>query len=263
MREGAEFAGSPNGRYLYCLAKGAAAEPFGPIGINGARVYTKAYGDFCAVVHDCPAQPYDTKEEQRVCRWIMAHHKVIEKAWEKFGDVLPCRFNTIFQGQGSEGPERALRLWMERERPILLERLDQIWGKVEYGAQISWNPRMVGETLMAAHGPIRELRERIASMPEGAAYLHREKLAALLKVELSRKADLCFKKFYRQIRARVTDVKVGKARDAEGENQMIINLSCLVPRVGTKALTRTLREIDREEGFSVKLTGPWPPYSFS
>jgi hypothetical protein len=41
-----------------------------------------------------------------------------------------------------------------------------------------------------------------------------------------------------------------------------MNLSCLVDGDKSKDLGEELEAIDKMEGFSVRFTGPWPPYSF-
>ena len=43
---------------------------------------------------------------------------------------------------------------------------------------------------------------------------------------------------------------------------MLMNLSCLLAREGSKKLGGELEKIDSREGYSVRFTGPWPAYSF-
>ena len=43
---------------------------------------------------------------------------------------------------------------------------------------------------------------------------------------------------------------------------MIMNLSCLVAREKYLELGEELGSINGMAGFSVRFTGPWPPYSF-
>jgi len=41
-----------------------------------------------------------------------------------------------------------------------------------------------------------------------------------------------------------------------------MNLSCLITINGSRSLGDELEKINVLEGFSVRFTGPWPPYSF-
>jgi hypothetical protein len=46
------------------------------------------------------------------------------------------------------------------------------------------------------------------------------------------------------------------------EEPMLMNLSILTTDGRTNRLRRTLKEIEKTGEFKVRLTGPWPPYSF-
>lgn len=43
---------------------------------------------------------------------------------------------------------------------------------------------------------------------------------------------------------------------------MLLNLSCLVSKGKVDSLGEELEKINNMEGFSVRFTGPWSPYSF-
>jgi hypothetical protein len=92
--------------------------------------------------------------------------------------------------------------------------------------------------------------------------MYRQKLENLLKREMETKADECFKDFYGRIRKHTDDVRVEKTKKAEPGLSMIMNLSCLVDRDRYSKLGDELDKINRMAGFSVRFTGPWPPYSF-
>ena len=54
-----------------------------------------------------------------------------------------------------------------------------------------------------------------------------------------------------------------KTKKTEDENkQMLMNLSCLLTKDGSRRLGDELEKIASVEGFFVRYTGPWPPYSF-
>jgi len=93
--------------------------------------------------------------------------------------------------------------------------------------------------------------------------MYRQKLEELLKKELEKQADQYFKSFYERIKPHADDLRVEKTKKTEDENiQMFMNLSCLLTEDGSKKLGVELEKIDALEGFSVRYTGPWPPYSF-
>ena len=81
-------------RYLYCIAPKLEDMDLGEIGIDGSRVYTLAFKDIAAVVHDCPSLPYQG-EEVVVSRWILEHNGVVERVWQACGTVIPMSFDVI------------------------------------------------------------------------------------------------------------------------------------------------------------------------
>ena len=67
------------GRYVYCIISGADEMSLGNIGIEHAEVYTVSHKDIAAVVHTCQAQPYESRDENKVKEWILSHNNVIDK----------------------------------------------------------------------------------------------------------------------------------------------------------------------------------------
>jgi len=258
----AETAAGEAGRYLYCIADAGQRMSLGEIGIEGNEVYTIPYKDICAVVHNCPAQPYQSEDQEVVQAWVMAHQKVVDAAWEKWGTVLPLSFDTIIKGESGGDSERNVQDWLKQEYEGLKSKIEKVRGKAEYGVQVFWDAKLVAQNLTKTSSEIRELDEEIRTKPRGLAYMYRQKLENLIKREMETKADECFKDFYSRIRKHANDIRVEKTKKAEQGLQMIVNLSCLVYRDRYRELGEELDRINRMEGFSVRFTGPWPPYSF-
>ena len=250
------------GRYLYCVAEAWEKVRLGEIGIESEEVYTLPYKDICAVVHNCPAQPYKSDDQEVVRTWVMTHQKVVEAAWERWGVVLPLSFDTIVKGETGDSVEQNLETWLEQEYQNLKMKMERVRGRAEYGVQVFWDLRLAAQDLTETSPEIKKLDEEIKTKPRGLAYMYRQKLENLIKKEMETKADECFKDFYLRIRKHADDVRVEKTKNAEPGWQMILNLSCLVYRDKCKELGEELDSINRLKGFSVRFSGPWPPYSF-
>jgi len=249
-------------RYLYCIAEGNKEINFGDIGIEGNRVYTIYCRDLCAVVHDCMQEPYKSEDKKKVQSWLTAHAKVVEVAWEKFGTVLPLGFDTIIKGEEGIAPDENMKKWLKDDYENLRQKLGKIKDRAEYGVQISWYPKVIGEKLIENDPEIKKLSEDIKSKPKGLAYMYKKKLESLLKKEIETEADRYFKDFYEQIKRCSNEIKVEKTRKLEEDKQMLLNLSCLLFKEKSKILGDELEKINNMEGFFVRFTGPWPPYSF-
>ena len=192
----------------------------------------------------------------------MTHQKVVDAAWERWGTVLPLGFDTIIKGESGSSAERNVQAWLEGEYEGLKRKMEKVSGKAEYGVQVFWDPKVIAENLAQTSPEIRKLDEEIKAKPRGVAYMYRQRLENLIKHEMETKADECFRDFYSRIRKHADDIRVEKTKKAEQGWQMIMNLSCLVYRDRYTELGEELDKTNQMEEFSVRFTGPWPPYSF-
>ena len=253
---------SAMGRYLYCVVEAGEKMSFGKIGIEGNEVYTIPYEELSTVVHNCPAEPYKSEDKEIMKNWIMVHQSVIDQALERFGTVLPLGFDTIIQGNETTSPEENMKNWLKQDYDNLKRKIEKISGKAEYGVQVFWDPKIIAKNVIEESPEIKKLNEEIRSKPKGIAYMYKQKLEDLVKKEMEGKADQDFKEFFERIKPYADDLKVEKTKKAEDERQMLMNLSCLLPKEASKKLGDELEKISNMEGYSVRFTGPWPPYSF-
>ena len=249
------------GRYLYCIVPGTQEIKLGPVGIEDSEVYNISHNGLSVIVHDCDAKPYDSENEDVVAKWVLRHEEVIELAMNEIGTVLPFRFNTIIQAEDERELDKHVFNWLADDQKSFKEKLERMKGKAEYGVQISWHAQAVSNRIIKQDPEFQTLEQEIGRMPEGLAYMNRQKLENLLKRRLEREADSYFKQFYSAIKGSVDDVKIEKAKKEPEPRQMIMNLSCLASD-GAQALAAELEKIGKLEEFFVRFTGPWPPYSF-
>jgi len=249
-------------RYLYCIAGGQEGLTLGNIGIEGNNVYSIAYKDLFAIVHNCPAEPYKSEDKEKVKLWLATHAHVVDTVWESFGTVLPLGFDTIIKGEEGISPDQSMKLWLMNDYDNLKRKLAKLDGKAEFGVQILWDPKIISENLVEMNPEIKKLGEEIKSKSKGLAYMYKQKLENLLKKELEKEAENNFNNFYAQIKACVEEIKVEKTKKSEENKQMLINLSCLLIKGTSRILGEELEKINNIKGFSVRFTGPWPPYSF-
>ncbi|MBU4502841.1 MAG: GvpL/GvpF family gas vesicle protein [Nanoarchaeota archaeon] len=241
------------GRYVYCVADSNKQLNFGKIGIESNEVYTIPCQGISAIVHDCKAEPYKSDDKEKVKGWIKAHQNVIDIAIEKLGTVIPLSFDVIIKGDNNKVLD-----WLKAENEILKKKIEKIKGKQEFGIQILWDKELIGKKIAETNEEIKKLRTEMEESSRGRAYFYKEKIEQILKREMEKEADKIFKEFYNKIKKYADDIKVEKIKDKD----MLMNLSCLVFKDKVKELGAELDKINKTEGFSVKFTGPWPPYSF-
>lgn len=247
--------------YLFCVAKGTSDGNFDVKGIGGERVFTIADDELSAVVQECAA-PFSAEDPKLVSEWILAHQAVVDIAWDKFETVIPFSFDTLVLAKEGKSAVENLKEWLARERKNLREKISGLKGKAEYGVQISWDAAVVAPRLTKNDAEIQALEKEIAEKSAGTAYLLRQKLEGLLKKRLEAAADVYFKEFHQKVKGCVEDLRVEKVRKEEPPRQMLANLSCLALKEPAARLGDELEKIGKIEGFFVRFTGPWPPYSF-
>lgn len=248
--------------YLYCVVPGAQGASLGPIGVGGRDVCLVSGETLSAVVHACdPASPLGAATP---LEGVLAHQRVIEVATERFGNALPLPFGQMVgSGEGAgELAEDAIRRWLREDGPSLVARLERVRGRQEYGVQVLWDPAAVAGGLHQEEPGLAGLPQAVGGTGPGRAYLARELRQADVERRALELAGRYVQACHEAVSRRVETVRVEKIREAEGGLRMLLHLSCLLTKDEAPGLAEALAAIPAREGLSVRLTGPWPPYSF-
>jgi len=247
-------------RYLYSVAKTAIEVNLGEIGIEKKEVFTIPYKDIAAVVHSSLAEPYDTKDRTRAEEWILEHSYVIDQAMKRFESVLPFSFDVILKGDNS-----AIAGWLEKNYLVLHKNIEKVEGKAEYGIQIYYNYNDLAGKILEDDPELKGMKSRIEKESKGMGYLLQKKLDARLKSLASQKAAELTNQTLGKIKTLAAELKMDdKKRKADGYKglTLLVSYICLVADENVLQLGETLDEINRREGFRVRFTGPWAPFSF-
>ena len=251
------------GRYIYGVAASGSTVSLGPIGIEGNDVFTIPHRDFCAIAHSCPAEPYQSGDEETVKKWVKTHQDVLDEAKKVLGTVIPMGFDTILQSKDDAvSPDQVVKDWLKEDSERLQAIMEKIKGRDEYGVQIFYAPGTIAKQISEESQEIRKIKEEMAGKSPGTAYLYKQKVERAVKAEIERLANDWFKDFYARVKRHCDDIVVEKTRKADRNKVMLLNLSCLVAMESVANLGEELEKINNTEGFSVHFSGPWPPYSF-
>jgi len=251
----------PAGLYIYGVAAGEGENELGIKGIAGCRVYTLTAAGLCAIVHDCPARPYQTDNDEQAKEWLFDHQDVLDRVREKLGVVLPMGFNTIVHAP-DRLPQEVLQEWLRQESGRLKAMLDRLRDQDEYAVKILVAEEILKQAAIQEDSSLRELQRELDGKPEGVRYFYREKLEKAVKEALEDIGENYFRKVYQAVRPWCSDIYVEKIKLGIPGKRMIASFSCLVEKSKVSQLGESLAEIEKWEGFTVDFTGPWPPYSF-
>ena len=238
---------SKYGKLFYAVFLAERECNFGPVGLDNETVHSIHYKDIGALVSN-----YPRVDSIKLLRKNLApYHQVVRKVSEHF-TTIPARFGQIGRDAGEVGIALRKNYQMIRAG---LARLDK---KVEMGLKVNWDVEDVFQYFIGKDERLRGLRNRL--MNEG-------KLP-------DQKALIDFGSYFHkrmdQVREQITEkvlaaLPSGEARVEEiHDDSMVTNAVLLIEKSLRKQLEDTIDELGKSMGdeYSLKLDGPWPPFSF-
>lgn len=238
------------GKYVYCIIRTEKPQSFGTIGIGkrGDEVHSVHHKGFAAVVSNCPLIIFDPTREN-----ALAHEHVNEVVMKDF-TVLPMSFGTVFR------TENDIREFLKGTYEALVEVLEKMEGKIEFGLKVNWDKDNVIRELEAENEEIRRLKDEIATNQTTSTYFARMQLGRVVESALQARADSFVTEIYESLR----DAAIASRSNKPIGDKMIMNAAFLVERENTKAFDEKISEIAKkyENKLSFLYTGPWPPYNF-
>lgn len=248
-------------RYLYSVARTGREARLGSIGIQKNDVYLVPYRDIAAIVHACEAKPYQTDDKKLAEDWVLEHSYVIDQATKMFGTVLPFSFDVIIRGD-----DHSVKDWLCRDYEKLASELMRMQGTAEYSIQIYCDPACL-ERIVLTHNPeLEDLKGQIEKEPKGKAYLLKRNLDLKLKDLVFKESGRLAEHFFGEIKPLAEELKAaGKSSwtaEKYRDKKLVASFCCRISDESVKRLGELLEEINCKEGFYVRFTGPWAPFSF-
>jgi len=238
------------GRYIYCIIRTDTPRSFGGIGIGGRadEVYSVPFREFAAIVSNCPLIIFDPTREN-----ALAHEHVNEVVMKEF-TVLPVSFGTVFL------TEDDIRAFMRGTYDALVEVLQKMEGKIEFGLKVNWDKDSVIHELERENEEIRRLKTEISQVEGSSTYFSRMQLGRVVESALQAKADVYVAEIYEGLRSAAVASRSNKPIG----DKMIMNAAFLIDREKTRVFDDQISEIAKkfESKLTFLYTGPWPPYNF-
>jgi hypothetical protein len=176
--------------------------------------------------------------------------------------IVPLRLCTIYES------EDRVRGMLEEERETLIEALELLDGRQEWGVKLLVDREKLVEAARSRNQEAGDLEDELESRAGGGAYMLRRRLERRVREV----ADALAEEVARDVHARLQDwasdavTRPPQNRDLSGhEGEMLLNAAYLVQidRVdGMRDLVAELEDLHRPLGARLELTGPWPPYNF-
>jgi hypothetical protein len=186
-----------------------------------------------------------------------AHERVLEALLEST-TVVPTRLCTIFSD------EKQVREMMSREGPALLEALERLEGKAEWGVKVFAEP---GALERAAVERAKEGAEEGPVSP-GAAYMDRRRRESRARENAEEIADGWAQAIHERLARCAAEALLNplQRRELSGhDGDMLLNGVYLIEEEEVDRFRELAAEIGedyRALGVGVEPTGPWPAYNF-
>jgi len=183
----------------------------------------------------------------------LAHEHVLERIMAT-RTIIPMSFGTIFRSEDD------IRQMLKSIYPSLMEVLDRMEGKIEFGLKVSWDRERVIETLKREKEEIRQFTAELAKKRLQSTYLARMQLGRMIEQALTERIAELVKDIYESLRR----VCVASTDNKPIGDKMIMNAAFLLEREKEGEFDKTVTEIAKrfENLLSFRYSGPWPPYNF-
>ena len=233
-------------------------------GIDDRPVRWVVDEDLAAAVSQVPATDFDEaplNERIHDLRWLepraVAHQAVNAHLHEHSPAMLPVAFGAVFRSD-----DRVHEL-LRDEGPALRERLAAVAGRSEWVLSVHRRQDAALASVEASPA-LRALQAEVEAASPGRAHLLRRRLAEVRQQELGRvKAEIEGR--LSAALADLADAVYPEPLPAQATERPLWRASLLVARTREAELVRVLDELRSElepRGYSLLLTGPWPPYRF-
>ena len=221
---------------------------FGNVGLDHQRVYSLNYRDIGALVSDYPR----VHTIKLLRKNLSPFHRVTRESANRF-TTIPARFGQIARDAGEV--HIALRKYYDQ----ICQELSRLDGKVEMGFKVQWEVENFFSYFIEQDKTLRAHRDQL--MAGGTS--------------LTRTAQIEFGGYVhdriQQAKRTITEKMLaamppGEARVEDvHEDRMITNAQILIRKDLLQPLEETVDALGQTMGdeYSLKLDGPWPPFSFA
>jgi hypothetical protein len=193
--------------------------------------------------------------------WLGAigyRHQAVMMDLLKKTAIVPLRAFTLFSS------EEALRSYLSEQRELLSKTLDRLDEKQEWTLRIELEPAKWSEALNGRVASLRDLQSEIATASPGKAFLLRKKLDDEKKRASHAAEDELVGEIEQAVLAKLGCETVAESRQRRDGAFPQINV--LLNRDEESVLQELREELTaryQQEGVTLALSGPWPPYTFA
>ena len=253
--------------YLYGVTRAGVPLPTTG-GVGGHEVVPITAGGLQAIASRVPAAEFDedvlaerVSDMEWLSREAQAHEAVLAGAVSGPA-VLPLRFGTVYRT-----PERVVQFLTEQAH-ALLAQLGRLTGCHEWSVKLLADDDAIGRWAADHEPQVVALDAPAAEKGEGHSYFARKRREQAVGEARERLISDVVRQCHDQLSAPAVQATTARPQDpalSGYDGRMVLNGIYLV---ADDALPEFRQQVDqleqrlRPRGFSLALTGPWPPHHF-
>jgi len=251
--------------YVYCISN----SPLGMISdFESKGLKSLMFDDFHVFVKGVPENEFSEenfKKNLSDIQWVESnardHIRVISQIME-CSTVIPFKFGTIYHS------EESLKKFIDDYSDSLRENFRNIEGKEEWSVKIYCDRKILNEQIDELSKEAADLETQIMASSPGKAFLLKRKKNELIENEMDRLCKFYGQNYFDELRKLSESTSLNNILPKEftgREDTMILNATFLVHKKRVKdfnLIIEKFRRKDRDSGFIIEATGPWPPFSF-
>lgn len=246
--------------YVYGIVKSEPNPDWTTEGLDRKKVYTLNEGDYTVLVHNCQEKPYTAEDPHNVKELIIAHNKVLDKAMEVFGGIIPLPFNTIVKKNPSSALAN-LKKWIDMNKEDLEKKWCRIQNKKEYGIRVYYKKDEIMQKAVSSP-EIQELKKNLKRGSQGLNYLLQGKIKSKTNEIVQNVINHFKQKIYNNVKKITSELKISPSSILVDETKdLLVNLSILVGKQQINEIEKVFSN-NSENDLSFQLAGPFAPYSF-
>jgi DnaJ-domain-containing protein 1 len=242
-----------DGKYLYGFIRANERQSYGPIGIEGADVYTFPFQDIAAVISDLPHVAFGSLPKEILLRYLTVYQSVLETVL-KVEQVIPVKFGTALEG------DAALQIALEQGHVRILDGLREMENKIELDVVALWPDLNAVLTEIGGEEEFKAVKEGLPSMSDDERFDLRVAVGKRVKVLLHKRSELCKEEIMNSMLPHIEAHRVHSLMD----DSMIMNVAILIRKDQVNPVEERIVQLDRqyEDRINFRIIGPLPPYSF-
>ncbi|MFA5294439.1 MAG: GvpL/GvpF family gas vesicle protein [Methanoregulaceae archaeon] len=231
-------------RYVYAIIPEKKEVTFGPIGIQGEKVYTLHVRDIAAVISDTREKSFE------VLDYGIPHQAVLEEVMEQYC-LIPMGFGQI-------ATEPDIKTFLSRNYPRLRMYFSKLEGKKELGLKVTWKIDHTIQEIAASNIKIRTMKKQIQGRPLEKTYRQRLDLGTNVARELEKRGDRLAKDIF----SRLSGISAESKRNKNLTDEMILNAAFLVDKTKERDFDSLVNTLEQEYGDLTLKYVVAPPFNF-